>query len=667
MNRLAAALLTASTLALVGLWAGPMAPVSAASSDAKVNLHLYADGWSPYYRWPFGAAATGSQDLFRLRSSRAVTKATFYLVDEATGAAQPYSMSLQWRGRQNNFWQVSVKMPKKPGQLGYHFSAQAGNAKRWYGDNDNVGESGPGQTYTDVSQVLDYELTVFQSGFSTPGWVHKAVMYEIFPDRFFDGDTANDALEATGTQYGYITTIFHKNWDSLPVENSPCSDPSGIGNNNCDFFGGDLQGVIDKLGYLHGLGITAIYLTPIFLAPSNHKYDTSDFMEIDPEFGTLQTFHTLTADAKQLGIHIILDGAFEDTGSDSLYFDKYGNFKAEYGPGAADSQSSPYYSWYTFFTWPTLYQSWEGIATLPALNDDSKAVENYIYGGPNSVARYWLKQGASGWRLDSADQLSDPFWQAFRTSVKSAYPNAAIIGEDFSGDPTPELLGNEWDGSMNYRFRDALLDFFANGQGAQNRNPLGAAEFLETEMGLLSEVPWQADMASMNIVDSQDTIRILSALQGNKQKLRLVALYQMTWPGIPTIYYGDEAGQVGLNDPDNRRTFPWDHQDTSLEGYYAKIIHLREGLDALSEGSVTPLFMSDRLRTLAYLRHYGNQSVVVALNDSAKAETISFPVGLKNGTVLKDQLSSASTTVTGGLLNVTVPALSGRILATGTS
>jgi cyclomaltodextrinase len=643
---------------------GPRVSASEAKG-ASLGLALYHNGWDSFYRWPFGAAATGSTDTFRLRSSRGVTRVTFDLVNEANGGATPYPMKLQSHNGTQDFWRAAVVMPAKHGQMGYHFRVQAGKNVRWYGDNSSVGESGPGQTYGSLADVLDYNLTVYQAGFTTPTWLQKAVIYEIFPDRFYDGDKSNDALESTGTKYGYIDTIFHKNWDSLPVENNPCPDPSGSGNDNCDFFGGDLQGVIDKLPYLHTLGITAIYLTPIFLAPSNHKYDTSNFKEIDPEFGTLHTFQTLASDARKIGIHLILDGAFEDTGSDSVYFDYYGNFSSQYGPGACDSSTSQYYTWYSIYsaTGCSLYKEWFGIQTLPSLNDNLPSVRKFFYKGPQSVAQYWLHQGASGWRLDSADQISDSFWQGFRTNVKAAFPNAAIIGEDFSGDPTSELLGTEWDGSMNYRFRDPALDFFANGNGSQNRTAEGASDFLETEMGLLSQEPWQADLASMNILDSQDTVRLFSSIRENMKAMQLVSLFQMTWPGVPTIFYGDEAGLQGLGDPDNRRTFPWDHQNAALEAYYTKIIHMRLAINALVYGAVTPLLMNDSTRTVAYLRQTSTQSVVVVLNDSAKAETVKLPVTtLKSGTVLTDQLVPYSATVAKGSLTVTLPPMSGRVL-----
>ena len=569
-------------------------------------------------------------------------------VTASAGHGTSHRMHLQSRGARREIWTVGVTAPSKPGTLSYYFEAQAGKVVRWYGDNNLVGDNGPGKTYARKSDILAYELTVYLSSFRAPSWMRDAVVYQIFPDRFYNGDTSNDPVD--GTKHGYITVHFHKNWTDLP-------DQPGCG---CDFFGGDLQGVIDKLSYLHALGVNVIYLNPIFLAPSNHKYDTSNFMEIDPEFGTLETFQALIADMKKLGMHLILDGVFEDTGSDSVYFNKYGRFPDS---GAYQSQASPYYSWYTFSSWPSDYSDWSGVDTLPLLNENS-AVENFMFRGPNSVAQYWLSQGAAGWRLDSANSLSDSYWKAFRTSIKASHPNSVIIGE-FWQSALPWLLGNEWDGVVNYQFREPVLDFFARGNGAQSPGKINATAFLDSEIGLLSEYPKPAITSSMNIVDSHDTMRILTSLSGNKRALELVALYQMTWPGAPTVYYADEAGLQGYTDPDDRRTFPWGSEDASLEAYYARAIHMRLEYPALSGGSVTPLLSLNKERVVAYLRQQGKQKIVVVLNDSGKTRTVEVPVTqLANGTKLRDLFSgsASSITVRHGMLRVALSSLSGVVL-----
>jgi glycosidase len=516
----------------------------------------------------------------------------------------------------------------------------------WYGD--ILGDGGPGQTYSSEGDVLGYNLTVYLKSFTTPSWMTKAVVYQIFPDRFFNGDKRNDPVN--GTKYGYLTVKFHKKWSDLP-------QPGGN-----DFFGGDLQGVIDKLPYLHALGVNTIYLNPIFLAPSNHKYDTSDYMRIDPEFGTLKTFKTLMVDTARLGIHVILDGVFNHSGSDSIYFNKYGRFP---DVGAYQSKKSKYFPWYTFQQWPDSYNTFGGFDTLPQLSE-AQSVKSFIFQKPNSVAQYWLGQGASGWRLDSPNTKSQTFWQQFRSAVKAQYPNAEIVGELWS-DALPYLMGNQWDGVTNYVFRESVLDFFAHGQGAQTPTGISANVFMLSEMGLLSEYPRPAINASFNIVDSHDVTRILFDLNGNKQALKLVALYQMTWLGAPTIYYGDEAGVTGASDPDDRRTFPWGREDKSLQSFYSIAIHIRMKYPALTAGSVLPLTVVDTRRVVSYLRRSGKQNIVVALNDSGSTQTLDISVPqLKNGVRLTDVLNGGPAfTVKNGKIHVSLPKLSGRILLAG--
>ena len=660
MLRRTSVTLFAVIVALLTLTGAHFAAVQASSPP---NLALYHSGWNTLYRDPFGAAPTSSTVTLRLASATSVTKAALYVTD--SGAAyQTLPMTVLSRSNSRIIWTASFTTPSTTGNLRYWFKAQAGSTIRWYGDSTDT-DNGPGQTETSQSSLVDYRINIYLKSFTTPSWMDNAVVYQIFPDRFYDGDKANDALEKTGTQYAYITTYFHKNWSDTPFDGPPYSS---------DFFGGDLQGVIDKLPYLQHLGITVIYLNPIFLAPSDHKYDTSNFKEIDPEFGTLQTFQTLVANAKADGIHLILDGVFEDTGSDSVYFDKYG----QYPGGACDSTSSPYYSWYTWTGNPTdpnrcandQYDSWSGIDTIPLLRD-IPAVENYFFKQPDSVAQYWLSQGIGGWRLDSADTLPMSYWRAFRTAIKGAYPNSVIIGEKNNWvDALPWLLGDQWDGVMNYQFRNAVLDFFAGGRdSSDNSNATNAGQFLNTQMGLLAEYPRPAIMSSMNLVDSHDTARIFNSLLYDEQAVKLVAFYQMTWLGAPTILYGDETEIAGSDGNTTRATFPWGDQDKGLENYYAAIIAMRHTHPALYKGSVTPLGSFNSQRTVVFLRHQGKQWVIVALNDSAKKQTVTVPLGLAKGTAFKgiNPGNTGTVTVNKDRFTLTIPAMTGEAYVHGTS
>jgi glycosidase len=659
MSRLSAAALLSIGLAASSLMLSRGGPVTAAADSKTPNLQLYADGWDTAYHSPFGAVPTDSKLTLSLTSATIVTKATVYF-QTGTRAASTFAMHVAHRSTGTKTWSTDITMPAKDQILTYYFRAQAGRAVRWYGDNSNALDGGPGQAYVNEGDVLAYYQTVFLKSFQTPNWMTKAVIYQIFPDRFFDGNKSNDSYEKTGTVRGYIDDYFHKNWSGTPFDGPPCPWPQCY---SSDFFGGDLEGIVKKLPYLQKLGINVIYLNPIFEAPSDHKYDTSNFLKIDPGFGSQNTFKTLVADAKRDGIHLILDGVFEDTGSDSVYFNEFGSYPSV---GAYQSQTSQYYPWYTFYNWPSSYNDFAGYTTLPMLNEN-QSVENFIFRKPSSVAQYWLRQGASGWRLDSADRLDQGYWTAFRTTVKVAFPQSVIIAEpqNWTADMVSWLMGDMWDGVMNYRFRESALDFFAQGRGANNPTSITAAEFLDGEMGLLAEYPRPAILSSMNLVDSHDTMRVLTSLQGNKQALRLVAMYQMTWLGAPTILYGDESGIQGIDANVARATFPWRHQDSSLESYYSELIHMRLKYPALTMGSVQPLLASNRQRVVAYLRKNGNQRIVVALNDSTQAQTFRVPVPqIANGTQLTSILGGSKTklTVRNGQLTITLPKLAGSVL-----
>jgi cyclomaltodextrinase / maltogenic alpha-amylase / neopullulanase len=660
----------AAVVAVVLSVAGSMAvrsisPVHASRAAASTDLGLYANGWDAAYRSPFGAVPQSATVTFHLASSHTVTSAQLYLVNPV-GAVTTKPMTKQSRKHGVKLWEVAVKMPNTIGEYGYYFSASAGQQTEWYGDNAAAPDGGIGQEYSSGSGITAYELTVYLKSFRAPPWMKNAVIYQIMPDRFFDGNPSNNPKN--GALYGYIKVILHQSWFEPPKVNGPYIS---------DFYGGDLQGVIDKLPYLHGLGITTIYLTPIFEAPSNIKYDTGNFKKIDPEFGTLQTFKTLVADAKKMGIHLILDGVFEDTGSDSVYFNEYNTYP---GVGAYQSQSSPYYPWYTFTSWPNSYADWGGVPSLVLLND-IPSVENFIFRKPNSVAQYWLKQGASGWRLDSADSLTQTYWQAFRKSVLKAYPKTLIVAESnfavenssttpsgaYANDAVTSLLRNGWDGVMNYQFQKSVDEFFANGNDTQFNKAMPASQFLDTQMSILDQFPRPAIISSMNLVDSHDTSRIFTDLNGSMAGLMLVALYQMTWLGTPTIFYGDETALTGRDNNEARWPFPWGRDDTSLEAYYSHIIHMRRNHPALNQGAVQPLLASDSQRVVAYLRQQGKQQIVVVLNDSLHPQTVSIPAPqIANGTVLNDLVTSGvSATETGGHISLTVPALTGRVLLAG--
>jgi glycosidase len=701
-------------------WLGQRASATIATSA------LLHDSRDPLYRSPRGAVPTGQAITLRLRTA-ANNAGKVLLRTWDTAAAGGHGDVLWYTARRAftrgayDYWEVVIPPRSRPRTLWYKWliAAARGTQQVWYEDHydrvhgncDQVG--GPGQVFT-YDLDCSYELNVYQAGFDVPDWVKHAVIYQIFVDRFFNGSTANDALvqpnrydgscagpDGKPTTTGYY---LHANWNDEPLT------PPG----NCDFFGGDLQGVIARLDYLHSLGVTALYLNPIFMADSNHKYDTTDYTMIDPHFGNLAIWQQLVQKAHGLGMHLILDGVFNHTSSDSVYFDRYQTWHTG---GAAATQASRYADWYQFSGWPS-YSGWAGYDSLPQLTEQQD-VRDFIFagdpqfvqdandaairqrygeqplvasGGANSVATYWLAQGADGWRLDVAEGKSDDWWRAFRTAIKAKDPTAITIGEHW-GDASEWLLGDQQDGTMNYRFRSAVLSFFDNGgidpdPGHDSGIAYTASQFDAHLQAVLDEYPLPAVYASMNLLDSHDTGRILWELGDAPgatpdqialatQKLRLIVLFQMTWIGAPTIYYGDEAGQTQttyLNskvDPGDRRTFPWDHQDASLEDWYRAWIGVRAANPVLATGAETTLLTDDAQRVFAYQRRDANNLAVVVLNadaptTAASEHTVTLRLSnVPDGTRFVDantDLVTDNLVVSSGKLVVPVMNGTGRVL-----
>jgi cyclomaltodextrinase len=532
----------------------------------------------------------------------------------------------------------------------------------------------------------------------SPNWLKHAVIYEIFPDRFFDGAIQynENPVRQLGVGSGpggapmLVPIAFHGNWSSLPYDPSvtvpPAGSPSyaqaralyGDGQWNLDFFGGNLPGIILKLDYLQSLGVNTLYLTPIFQADTNHKYDTGNFKLIDPGFGTLADFHALIRAAKVRSMHIILDGVFEDTGSNSLYFNQFGTYRSvgawqEY---QKPSRHSPYWNWYLQDpVYKNPFMTWNGVSTLILTNTASRGWQRFVYGAynphdptnpaKNSVAAYWLGQGISGWRLDSADNsnFSPAWWQAFRRAVKRLDPNAAIIGEIWTNPTTDNgvnwLTNHTFDSVMNYPFQEDLLGFFRGNYNAGNETFLATnAAGLSTElMAMARQYPRQAYYAMMNVLDSQDTMRVLTVLENapgpgtitalqqalwqptpaearlGQERLYLLTDLQFTWPGAPTIWYGDEAGLTGYSDPLDRRTFPWGHENFAILTHYRELGAIRASLPVLATGTLTPLYA--RGKVFAYLRQieggrdvFGKPaldgSAITVLNNQGRAVTVTL-------------------------------------------
>ncbi len=496
-------------------------------------------------------------------------------------------------------------IPASYGLLCYRFELEDGDARLWY-SSAGVSRDEPG-----ANDWFELDLTGF-SVFQTPEWVKDAVFYQVFPDRFANGDPANDPFAV-------------RSWGGTPT----------TGN----FFGGDFQGVIDNIPYLEELGITAIWFNPIFEAPSNHKYDTSDYKTIDPSFGSLDKFKEMLSALHAAGIKVILDGVFNHTGYNFWAFQDI----------VKKGRDSRYVDWYHIHDFPIQrspkpnYEAWWGFPDLPQLNMENPEVRRYIL----DVVTYWMELGIDGWRLDVPNEIGHFFWREFREHVKGINPDAYIVGEIWHNG-SAWLQGDQFDAVMNYVFRDVVLDFFA-------RKTCKASDLVRRLESARADYPDVASMALLNLLGSHDTERVCTAFRGNKTRMIPAIVFQMTYPGAPIVYYGDEVGMRGSKDPGCRGTMIWDEpeQDRELLKLYKGLIRLRKSNIALRRGNMRWLLADDPTRTLAFSRVYGGQVVVVAVCAGDTGVSVDLAVdNVSDGTVFVDVFTGRSNEVSGGRLGV---------------
>ncbi|MGL5245863.1 MAG: glycoside hydrolase family 13 protein, partial [Sarcina sp.] len=389
-----------------------------------------------------------------------------------------------------------------------------------------------------------------------------------------------------------------------------------------DFFGGNLKGIIKKLNYLKELGISIIYMNPIFKSVSCHKYDTADYEVIDEMFGTNEDFKLLCEEGKKLNIRIILDGVFSHTGADSKYFNKFGSFESL---GAYESRCSPYFQWYRFFQYPDSYECWWGFDNQPNVEELTPSYIDFIIENEDSVIAKWLKLGASGWRLDVADELPDEFIRLIKKRMSSVDNESVLIGEVWE-DASNKIsysksrkyfLGRELDSVTNYPLRDSILAFVLGN--------MDSSTFAKKIMNLRENYPRENFFAGMNLLGNHDTERILTKLNGNIKLLKLAVCIQMTLPGVPLVYYGDEAGSAGGNDPENRKTFPWGREDNIILNWYKKLINIRNKNEVFTKGE----FFIDvdcnlPMQVLFYKRFICGKEAIVLINASNEEKKLSL-------------------------------------------
>ena len=607
---------------------------------------------------PFGAARCGGHVTFSCRPllREGFTHCAVVLRLEFSETRREVELLPGEAQGERALFTGSVEMPDTPELIWYHF-------RFWREDGSGCDLDKTG--YRSDGFLEPWQLTVYQQS-PCPRWFGAGLTYQIFPDRFrrLPGDSP-DPTGLVGNRW------VHENWADTP-EWRP--DPDGEIRNR-DFFGGTIQGIISRLPDLYEFGVTTLYLNPIFESASNHRYNTANYLKIDPMLGTEEDFRRLCHQAHTLGMRVILDGVFNHTGSQSLYFNADGFYPTL---GAAQSQDSPYFDWYSFHPWPTDYDSWWGINTLPAVREDTPSYLSYMVTGEDSVIRHWLRAGADGWRLDVADELPDRFIETIRSVMEETKPGSVLIGEVWEdasnkiaySQRRKYLLGSELHGVMNYPFRTALLAYLQGG---------GAQDFREAMETLREHYPPAAFYSAMNFLGTHDTPRILTVLgasqvpqskdaraayrlspaerQRGEALVRLASLILFTFPGSPTVYYGDEVGLEGFEDPFNRGTFPLGPAGSPLTPWFLRLGALRKEMTSLQRGTIDYLAAQGPL--LAYTRTWEDQVALTVVNAGDARTRMTLPWSAPSA---RDIMTGRVFSAGNGRLELTVNPLSGMLL-----
>lgn len=689
------------------------------SLSEKVQLHiqrtkpilnqqaLFTDG-GPNFVQPMEPKA-GDEVKIRFRTARENVEHVYFCAGE-----ERTEMKLASRDRLFDFYETHITVDEEA--VKYYFEVHAGGKVCFFN------KMGPRK---ELDSFFNYEIT---PGFSTPDWAKGAVFYQIYVDRFANGDPSNDVLDR---EYIYIGEPVTRvaDWNKYPAK-------MGVR----EFYGGDLQGVLDHLDYLQELGVDVLYLNPIFVSPSNHKYDIQDYDYVDPHFTTIAVdegevlpegalnniqatkyisrvtdkrnleasnafFVKFVEEVHSRGMRVILDGVFNHCGSFNKWMDAERLYENQYGyeKGAYVDKNSPYHNYFKFYNeeeWPynEEYDGWWGHRTLPKLNyEESRQLYEYIL----KIGRKWVSPpyNVDGWRLDVAadlgygEEMNHQFWRDFRTAVKEANPEAIILAEHYD-DPREWLEGDQWDTVMNYNaFMEPVTWFFTGMEkhSDEKRSDLlgNTRAFLDSMMYHMSRFQYPSLLVSMNELSNHDHSRFLTRTNQtvgrtesmgpeaadanvNKGIMRAAVMLQMTWPGAPTLYYGDEAGVTGWTDPDNRRTYPWGHEDQGLIEYHRKMIRIHKEHEALLTGSLK--YLEGAYKVICYGRFTAREKMVVLINggfDEAKVRVPVWEIGVTEEEELQRIIMSreadftlepAVCPVQGGVLEITLPAITAILL-----
>lgn len=575
---------------------------------------VYFNPWLPNYKKPFGAVKKEKSVTFSIQATDGDIQEVLFVIRKENGTHGKEYYSMKPDQNNKDFYTFKYKLVQGEGIYFYYFlikeASQGGFYQMYYGSNGGFG--GEGRFYSGENEVTEFSLTCYKQSDKAPEWYQEAIFYQIFPDRFATH------LE---TAQGIGGKVLNPK-DNIFIYGQKSDDPYYIKDEKgdiarWDFYGGTLQGIIDKISYLkEELGVTAIYLNPIFEAHSNHRYDTSDYFNIDPMLGDERTFRKLIRTLHDNDMRIVLDGVFSHVGKNSHYFNANGFYGSDIG--ATKDRQSPYFDWFKFTNWPYEYKSWWGIDDLPEVDKHSVSFQEYIYGDVDSVLAKWNKFDIDGWRLDVADELPDYFIEGIRKNLDT-YSEMILIGEVWEdasrkisyNDRRMYIFGGGLQSCMNYPFRDIILNYLS-----QNISAKDAAIQL---MVLQENYPRDIFYNNFNNVGTHDTERILTMMDDNKRKVNLAFGMMSVLPGIPCFYYGDEAGLTGGKDPSNRKFFPWGAEEPFLLSAMKRWIKTRKAYKPLRSGEFVPFYVGD---FLGILRYDTTGYSIYVINPTNRAQTI---------------------------------------------
>ena len=536
-------------------------------------ITFYFNSHDKNYKSIFGAIKKGQNIALQFKSS---VSCDVFIVFKNIEGIKRFKLNFNEKIDRNYFYSINIDTNSYLGPVFYYFEIEFNNKKYYYGNNEDL-LGGIGKLYNEKPENL-YQMYVYDLKFNVPNWYKCGVIYHVFVDRF---KSSHENLETIDKD---LTSIY----------------------------GGNLEGIIDKLDYIKDLGVSILYLSPIFEAKTFHKYDIGNYELIDSDFGDLNIFNKLVSEIKKRDMYLILDGVFNHCGDDSKYFNHFGNYETI---GAYQSRESKYYSWFCFNEYPDDYSCWNNVPELPEFNKFNASFLDFILYNPNSIIKQWLDRGIDGWRLDAADLLPDNFISEINRVVKKNNQNSVIIGElwddatNFNYMKNNEfrlfMAGEELESVTNYPLHGLILEF-----SKSNYTP---NDFKKHYYSLLENFPIEYFYSTQNFLSTHDVERVWTVLDENINFLKFAILLSMTLPGVPFIYYGDEIGMSGGKDPDNRKAFTWHNINEGILSMYKQFIKLRNDYDAFKKGDI--YFLDNSLPILTFRRKYDNENLLILLNN----------------------------------------------------